>query len=164
MGCFFVIKVTILDYAMKLLAKGTFDADNPGDPVGATNAFAAFMGGFGQCTNGLFFFLLVGTSFVIRRFGLKTTMLLFPSLCFTAMMLVYMFPNLRMVFVMMLVLKARANALNKPCMELLYQPTSAEVKFKAKSWIDIFGERVAKALGAVVIYQFSDSAADLLNY
>merc|ERR1719378_1824379 len=74
-------------------------------------AGAAFMGVFGQCTNGLsFFFSLVGTSFVIRRFGLKTTIMAFPSLCFIAMVLVYMFPTLPMVFVMMLVLKALSYA------------------------------------------------------
>merc|ERR1711988_626306 len=74
--------------------------------------------------------------------------------------LVYMFPNLQM----MLVLKALHKALNNPCKELLYQPTSDAVKFTAKSWIDIFGQRSAKALGSVVNSQFSDSAADLLNY
>merc|ERR1719231_1838101 len=150
-SCIFMIKVTILDYAMKLLAEGMSEADNPGDPVGATNAFASFMGVFGVCTNGL--------SFVFRRFGLKTTLMLFPSLCFIAMVLVYMFPNLQMVFVMMLVLKALSYALNNPCKELLYQPTSDAVKFKAKSWIAIWGERGSKALGSVVIVQFSDSAA-----
>merc|ERR1719326_2073227 len=145
-----MIEVTILDYAMKVLAKGTFESAHPGDPVGATKAFAAFMGVFGQCTNGLsFFFSLVGTSFVIRRFGLKLTIMAFPSLCF---------------IVMVLVLKALSYALNNPCKELLYQPTSEAVKFKAKSWIDKFGQRGAKALGSVVFSQFSDSAADLLNY
>jgi len=164
-SCIFTIKVTILDYAMKLLAKGTSEADNPGDPVGAINAFAAFMGIFGVCTNCLsFFFSLVGTSFVLRRFGLKTTLMLFPSLCFIAIVLAYMFPNLQMVSVVMLVLKALALALSNPCMELLYQPTSSEVKFKVKAWIDKFGQGGVKALGSVFIYQFSDSAADLLNY
>ena len=160
-----MIQVTILDYAMKVLAKDTFTDAHPGDPVAATQAFAAFMGVFGQCTNGLsFFFSLVGTSFVIRRFGLRTTIMLFPTLCFFAMILVYMVPTLSMVFVMMLVLKALSYALNNPCKEILYQPTSKAVKFKAKSWIDIFGQRGSKALGSVVTNAFSDSAPDLLNY
>ena len=164
-SCIFMIQVTILDYAMKVLAKDTFEDAHPGDPVAATQAFAAFMGVFGQCTNGLsFFFSLVGTSFVIRRFGLRTTIMLFPTLCFFAMILVYMVPTLSMVFVMMLVLKALSYALNNPCKEILYQPTSKAVKFKAKSWIDIFGQRGSKALGSVVTNAFSDSAPDLLNY
>ena len=195
-----MIEVTILDYAMKVLAKGNFESAHPGDPVAATQAFAAsdtycfdmpaqwttphvdsgqpvnkkdvpppppqaFMGVFGQCTNGMSFaFSLVGTSFVIRRFGLRTTIMLFPMLCLVAMILVFMFPTLEMVFAMMLVLKALSYALNNPCKELLYQPTSDAVKFKAKSWIDIFGQRGSKALGSIVTNQFSDSAPDLLNY
>jgi len=164
-SCIFMIEVTILDYAMKVLAKGNFESAHPGDPVAATQAFAAFMGVFGQCTNGMSFaFSLVGTSFVIRRFGLRSTIMLFPLLCLVAMILVFMFPTLEMVFAMMLVLKALSYALNNPCKELLYQPTSDAVKFKAKSWIDIFGQRGSKALGSIVTNQFSDSAPDLLNY
>ena len=53
-----------------------------------------------------------------------------------------------------------STALNVPCKEILYQPTSSNVKFKAKSWIDVFGARGSKALG-VVTNAFSDSAADL---
>ena len=47
----------------------------------------------------------------------------------------------------MLLLKGFSYCLNNPCKEILYQPTSSSVKFKAKSWIDIFGQRGSKALG-----------------
>ena len=33
-------------------------------------------------------------------------------------------------------------------------------KFKAKSWIDVFGARGSKAAGSIVTNAFSDSAAD----
>lgn len=33
---------------------------------------------------------------------------------------------------------------------MLYQPTSPQIKFKAKAWIDIFGSRLAKAVGALL--------------
>ena len=64
----------------------------------------------------------------------------------------------------MLLLKGVSYCLNNPCKEILYQPTSSNVKFKAKSWIDVFGARGSKALGSVVTNAFSDSAADLLSY
>ena len=41
-------------------------------------------------------------------------------------------------------------ALNGPSRELLYVRTSGDIKFKAKSWIDMFGTRGAKAVGSVV--------------
>ena len=45
---------------------------------------------------------------------------------------------------------------------MLYQPTSGAVRYKAKSWIDIFGARGSKALGSVVTNAFSDSAENLV--
>ncbi|KAH8074715.1 TLC ATP/ADP transporter [Aureococcus anophagefferens] len=130
LSCLFMVEVTILDYSMKVLAKGKFDGEHPGDPTAATQAFATFMGVFGQAANGL--------SFV--------------------------FAAPRMVFLAMLLLKGFSYCLNNPCKEILYQPTSSSVKFKAKSWIDVFGARGSKALGSVVTNQFADSAADLLTY
>uniref|UniRef100_A0A7S2SQY8 ADP,ATP carrier protein n=1 Tax=Rhizochromulina marina TaxID=1034831 RepID=A0A7S2SQY8_9STRA len=164
-SCIFMVEVTILDYAMKVLAKAKFEAMHPDDPVAATQAFAQFMGFFGQATNALSFCLsLLGTSFVIRRLGLQKTILLFPVLLLGAGILVYFMPSLGLVFAMMLVLKALSYALNNPCKELLYQPTSQAVKFKAKSWIDIFGQRGAKAGGSVITAFFADNAAALLSY
>jgi len=165
LSCLFMVEVTILDYSMKVLAKAKFDGEHPGDPTAATAAFASFMGFFGQSANGLSFcFSLVGTSFVIRRLGLNKTVILFPTLCLLAIFLVYAYPTLEVVFAMMLVLKGLSYSLNNPCKEILYQPTSSAVKFKAKSWIDVFGARGSKALGSVVTNAFSDSAADLLTY
>jgi len=163
-SCIFMIEVTILDYAMKVLAKDKFSAQFPDDPVAATEAFASFMGFFGQATNSLSFCLsLLGTSFVLRELGLRLTLLLFPCLLVGAGALVYLYPSLELLFVMMLALKALSYALNNPCKELLYQVTSRAVKFKAKSWIDIFGQRGAKALGSVVTNFWADSAAALLS-
>merc|ERR1712174_74377 len=59
-------------------------------------------------------------------------------------------------------LKALTYALNNPTKEILYQPTSSAVRYKAKSWIDIFGARGSKALGSVVTNAFSDSAENLV--
>jgi AAA family ATP:ADP antiporter len=163
-SCIFMVEVTILDYAMKVLAKAKFESQYPDDPIAATEAFAQFMGFFGQATNTLSFCLsLLGTSFVIRSLGLKTTLLLFPTLLVGAGVIVYLMPSLELVFIIMLALKALSYALNNPCKELLYQPTSKAVKFKAKSWIDIFGQRGAKALGSVVTAFYSNSSELLLS-
>lgn len=47
----------------------------------------------------------------------------------------------QVVFGSMMFLKALSYSLNNPCKEMLYNPTSTAVKFKSKSWIDIFGQR-----------------------
>lgn len=130
----------------------------------ATNAFTTFMGLFGQATNTLSLFLsFFGTSAIIRYLGLRSTLLLFPSICLAVIVVVRMYPTLNVVFAAMMILKANSYALNNPTKEMLYQPTTSAVKYKAKSWIDIFGARGSKALGSVVTNAFSSSAAELID-
>jgi ATP:ADP antiporter, AAA family len=177
-SCLFMIEVTIVDFTMKLLARDFFSEKDPcevgmscydsvsgkhGMSHEATAEFTAFMGFFGQATNTLSLLLsLFGTSAVIRFFGLRLTLLLFPTLCLCVIIFVRLYPTLYVVFGAMMTLKACSYALNNPTKEILYQPTSAAVRYKAKSWIDIFGARGSKAMGSVVTNAFSDSAANLV--
>jgi len=42
--------------------------------------------------------------------------------------------------------------------------TTDSIKFKAKSWIDVFGGRASKALGSVVTNTFKKPVANLMFY
>lgn len=177
-SCLFMVEVTIVDFTMKMLARDYFAEEHPcqmgqscynaitgvhGMSEEATAAFTRFMGFFGQATNTLSFLMsLFGTSAIIRYLGLRLTLLLFPSLCLAVIIFVRLYPTLFVVFGAMMMLKANSYALNNPTKEILYQPTSPAVKYKAKSWIDIFGARGSKALGSVVTNAFSDSATNLV--
>jgi AAA family ATP:ADP antiporter len=177
-SCLFMVEVTIVDFTMKVLARDYFDTEHPceygmscysanpgemGMSKDATAAFTAFMGFFGQATNTLSLLLSAfGTSALIRYFGLRLALLLFPTLCLLVIICVRLRPTLYVVFGAMMMLKASSYALNNPTKEMLYQPTSSAVRYKAKSWIDIFGARGSKALGSVVTNTFSDSAANLV--
>jgi len=144
-SCLFMVEVTIVDYTMKVLAKDHFSSLHPciqgtscwgtdGMSDEATAAFTKFMGVFGQATNCLSLFLsFFGTSAVIRMMGLKRALLLFPTLCLTVILVVRFHPTLYVVFGAMMILKANSYALNNPTKEMLYQPTSSAVKYKAKS-------------------------------
>lgn len=179
-SCLFMVEVTIVDFTLKLLAKEFFSEEYPceitntdcyntetnefGLTEEASNAIASFMGLFGVATNSLsFIFSLLGTSAIIRKLGLRLTLLLFPSLCLIVIIIVRFRPTLYVVFLAMIMLKANSYALNNPTKEILYQPTSSAVRYKAKSWIDIFGARGSKALGSVVTNAFSDSATNLVS-
>jgi len=163
-SCLFMVEVTILDFMMKVLAQKEFSEQYPGDKRAASAAFVAYMGRFGQITNSIsLVFSLLGTSFVIRRIGLRLTLLAFPAMCLGAVGLVYMSGTLSMVFFCMIMLKGFSYALNNPTKELLYQPTSLAIKFKAKSWIDIFGARSAKAIGSVVTNALRNNVESLLS-
>jgi ATP:ADP antiporter, AAA family len=179
-SCLFMVEVTIVDFTMKVLANEYFSEEFPCeqsnldcyDPATgeygltkeATNAMTSFMGLFGVATNSLsFLFSLLGTSAVIRYLGLRLTLLLFPSMCLMVIIFVRLYPTLYVVFAAMILLKGFSYALNNPTKEMLYQPTSPAVKYKAKSWIDIFGARGSKAMGSVVTNAFSYSAEVLVS-
>jgi AAA family ATP:ADP antiporter len=178
-SCLFMVEVTIVDFTLKVLAQEFFSEEYPcldlnpecynaetgeyGLTEQATNAIASFMGLFGVATNTLSFcFSLLGTSAIIRHLGLRLTLLLFPSLCLIVIIAVRLHPTLNVVFFAMILLKGNSYALNNPTKEILYQPTSSAVRYKAKSWIDIFGARGSKALGSLVTNAFSDSAEVLV--
>jgi len=46
--------------------------------------------------------------------------------------------------------KGLSYALQSPSRELLYIVTTDSIKFKAKSWIDVFGGHAAKAVGSAI--------------
>lgn len=160
-----MVQVTILDYTMKVLVKSRYDGMYPDDPQAAVRAFATFMGFFGQMTNTIsFLFSLLGTGFVIKRFGLTNTMISYPVLLLLCAVLVYIYPSLWVVFSVMMLLKGMSYALNNPCKEILYQVTNSQIKFKCKSWIDTFGQRSAKAGGSIITNAFATSLPDLVAY
>lgn len=146
---------TILDYQMK------FAAD---EAYGSVEKVTQFLGMFGQSANILsLVFALVGTSFVIRRFGLTFCMVAFPITIGCVVLYVFFHPSLWALFGAMVAIKGLSYALNNPCKEIMYIPTSKDVKFKAKGWIDMFGGRSAKATGSG-INAFFTQMVDLMFY
>ncbi len=131
---------TIIDYQMKALADAAY-------PTAA--GVTGFLGLFGVATNVLaLVFALVGSTFFIRRYGLRFCLIAFPVSIVFALLYVLNFPALYSFFCAAVAIKGLSYALNNPCKEIMYIPTSKDVKFKAKSWIDMFGSRSAKGLGS----------------
>ncbi|MFH1832169.1 MAG: Npt1/Npt2 family nucleotide transporter [bacterium] len=134
------VVATILDLKFKMLVGDTFST--------AAQA-TSFLGYFGFATNLLtFIFTFVGTSFVIRKMGLTFCLVAYPALAAALVLFAWLYPVLSVLFGCMMAYKAMSYALNNPCKEIMYIPTSKDVKFKAKGWIDMFGSRTAKGLGS----------------
>ncbi|MCF7799887.1 hypothetical protein K9L05_00405 [Candidatus Babeliales bacterium] len=153
---FYEVIGTIMDYQMKVLAKQAYPTKE---------AFTAFLGLFGQSANILALVMaLLGTSYLMRRFGLTFCLLTFPIAVGLVVSYVYINPMLWTVFASMIIVKGLSYALNNPSKEMMYIPTSKDVKFKTKSWIDMFGARSAKAAGSGVNGAFAASAEALMLY
>jgi ATP:ADP antiporter, AAA family len=103
-------------------------------------------------------FALVGTSFLMRRCGLKFCLVSYPMLIGSIIAILFgLYLAGASTYVLMwaffgavVVFKGLNYTLNAPAKEVMYIPTSKDVKFKAKSWIDGFGGRTAKGTGAVM--------------
>jgi AAA family ATP:ADP antiporter len=142
---------TILEYQMMFIADETFTS---------VEKMAAFYSTFIQSLTVLaLFFSLVGTSFLMRRFGLTFCLVTFPIAVGGVVILAWTKPGLWIYFASMIIIKALAYSLNLPSKEILYIPTSKDIKFKAKSWIDGFGYRSMKAFGASINIFFATQAA-----
>lgn len=133
---------TIMGFQMSLLVKATYQ-----EP-GLVNKFLFDFALSVQTVACLF--ALVGTSFFQRKLGIRTSLIAYP-LCLGLFIFCYIIqPTLQTIFYVMLIAKALGYALNQPVKEVLYIPTSKNIKYKSKAWIDMFGMRMAKASGSVL--------------
>jgi AAA family ATP:ADP antiporter len=147
---FYEVINTIMEYQMKSMAAQAFTGHG---------GMSSFIAKSGEAANFLaLFFALVGTSFFMRRFGLRFCLLMFPVLITFSLLTVVGVhvmgaASLEMLwafFGIVVVIKGLSYALNNPSKEVMYIPTSKDVKFKAKGWIDSFGQRSSKGTGAIV--------------
>ncbi len=92
-------------------------------------------------------FSLLGTSYIHRKIGTRASLMSFPILLIIAGVVYFFVPNLYTVTLFIVLLKGLHYAFNQPVRETLYIPTSRDIKYKAKAWIDVAGLRGAKALG-----------------
>lgn len=136
--------------------------------------FAKFQGIYGIGINLVSFLMaLFGTGFLIKKFGLRFCLLFFPAVLITSMGALTIFhyygnptptSTLWMMLAVMMVAKGLGYAVNSPSKEIMYIPTSDEIKFKSKGWIDMFGSRTAKQAGSLVTNHFKQNLTDLMFF
>lgn len=147
MGIFVVATIyeiigVIFEYQLNVLENHAFHS------ASGVTEFEAL---FGVMVNTLSLcFTIFGTSFLLRNFGLRVCLVVYPLTVACAVCFMWAFNGLWTVALGLAVIKGLSYALNNPSKEILYIPTSRDVKFKAKSWIDIFGNRFTKGLGSGV--------------
>jgi ATP:ADP antiporter, AAA family len=100
------------------------------------------------------FFGLIISAFIttptLRILGLRLSLFVFPCVVLTLLVIALMFPFIWVIYAALVGLRAFHYAFNHPTREALYIPTTKDVKFKAKTWTDAFGSRIAKSSGSVI--------------
>lgn len=131
---------TLMGFQMSLLVESTIK-----DP-GLVNKFLFDFALAVQAIACLFG--LLGTSFFQRNFGIRFCLTSYPIFLGMFILAYLLNPTLSTIFYVMLIAKALNFAFNQPAKEVLYIPTSRDIKYKSKAWIDMFGLRFAKASGS----------------
>lgn len=90
--------------------------------------------------------LLGGTSSFVKKYGVKKTLLLFPTLILTLLCIVYVFNSYATAIWMYMVIRALYPALIFPIKETLYSITEQSIQFKTRSWVASFGSRISKTV------------------
>ncbi len=146
---FYEIIKTIIDFQMKSQASMIYQG----------SAYTAFAGWFAFCTNVLAFLMaLLGTSYMMKKYGLKFCILVSPvtyGISLTALYCYYQTnPSpenlLWATFTVMIIVTAISYAVNNPTKEMMYIPTSNDAKYKVKGITDTIGSRSGKAVGSSI--------------
>jgi AAA family ATP:ADP antiporter len=95
-----------------------------------------------------FFISIIGTSSLLKILGTRRCLLLIPLLSGACLFYVIFSSSVAGVTFAYIALKAIHYAFSWPVRESLYIPTTKEIKFKSKSWIDAFGGKFAKTTGS----------------
>jgi len=139
---FYEVMIVILDYRVAL------EADVSCHSVGSLTQFYALyyllMNSVGLIVS---FF---GTTTLLRLLGIRLSLFVFPIFSTFVILITYFFPTAMVFFIALVCLRAVNYALNHPVREILYIPTTKDIKFKAKAWTDAFGSRIAKGGGSFI--------------
>lgn len=94
------------------------------------------------------FFAYFGTSALLEKIGVRYCILIMPLATILFMGILFTNPNLTTIFIIMVLLRAAHYGFNVPVREILYIPTTKDIKFKSKAWIESFGKSLSKTSGA----------------
>jgi AAA family ATP:ADP antiporter len=162
---FYEVIGQVLEYQMKSFADTIF-------PTAA--AYGQFEAVFGVTSNVASFLIsFLGTSYIIKHYGIRLSLFVYPLI--TALILggifsifYFFMPEpamlLWVIFGGYALIKGLGYAVNNPIKEILYIPTSKDVKFKAKGWTDMFGSRFSKGAGAQITNAFKHNLSDLMMF
>lgn len=152
--------VTVFDFQLKTMSKAAYPLEV--DHAAYLTNYAVWTGVIATLC------VFLGINNIQRRLGMVASLILMPILVAVAVMVLKFYPELGVVFWIMVIAKAINYALNQPTLKQLYIPTSDETKYKSQAWIEMFGSRLSKGTGSVINntlkgYQATHGAVGGLN-
>jgi AAA family ATP:ADP antiporter len=108
------------------------------------DAYFAFVG---QLTSGVSIVVqLVGTTFVLNRYGVRTALFVLPAVVLVGSAGFLALPTLALASALSVADNGLNYSIQQSAKEALYTPTSQDATYKAKAFIDMFVQRAAKVV------------------
>jgi AAA family ATP:ADP antiporter len=95
-----------------------------------------------------FIIVSLGTSAAVRYLGQRISLLLIPLFIGGAIFAFLSCQTSTMVIITYIFMRAINYSFAYPIREALYIPTTNDIRFKSKSWIDSFGAKLSKMFGS----------------
>lgn len=131
----------IFDYQMHIL----MSVETNNNVLGMSTFMLLYTGTFQTLS---LIFALVGTTTLLKIFGVRYCLMIMPFACMGLAILPIAYPRLIVIFVVMVILRALNYGFNHPLREILFIPTVKGIQFKSKAWIESFGRSLSKATGS----------------
>jgi len=153
-----IVVTTLIDFQFNSIVEQHFTETIEGQTQIRKDAMTSFLGIFFTLLL-VFSYLLhiLLTSRVLKNFGIRVALLIAPVFLLLGSFAVFFVPLIFMVYWAVVVKgadKSLAHSLNQSVRELLYIPVSPEIKYKAKVFIDMFINKFAKGLSALLLLLF----------
>ena len=140
-----VVVGTLIDLQFNVILK---------NKVADQDARTAFLAAFyGVLLVVSYLFQLFVSGPVLRRFGIKTALLVAPAILAAGALSVFLMPAAALLGWAVTVRgadKGMDNTISQSVRELLYIPVPADLKFKVKFFIDMFATKFANGIGALL--------------
>lgn len=133
----------IFDYQMHVLM--SIETNND---MAAMSSFMMIYTGTFQVLSLLF--AVFGTSALLKRLGVRYGILVMPIATMVLAVVPFLYPRLIPIFIVMVLLRALNYGFNTPLREMLFIPTTKDIKFKSKAWIESFGRTFSKTTGSSI--------------
>lgn len=133
----------IFDYQMHVLM-----SIETGNDIAAMSSFMMIYTGTFQALS--LFFAIFGTSELLRHLGVRHSLLIMPLATMVLVTIPFLYPRLIPVFIVMVLLRALNYGFNTPLREMLFIPTTKDIQFKSKAWIESFGRTFSKTTGSSI--------------
>lgn len=97
------------------------------------------------------------TNRILKNFGIRIALLIAPFFLLIGSVAIFLIPAIYLIYWAVLIKgadKSLAHSLSQSVRELLYIPVFPEIKYKAKVFIDMFVNKFAKGLAALLLLLF----------